>query len=180
MYCALKGTILGQERLLLLLSRFSRVRLCVTPETAAHQAPCPWDSPGKNTGVGCHFLLRCMKVKSESEVVQSCLTLCDPMDCSLPGSSIYGIFQARVLEWGAIAFSWAGEERPFINQTYIEQCMCQSTVSNGDAKINNPVILASRAPSFVLKLVIKLKIAMNVTSTATGKRCTFEVQRNRN
>ena len=65
-----------------------------------------------------------MKVKSESEVVQSCLTLCDPMDCSLPGSSIYGIFQARVLEWGAIAFSWAGEERPFINQTYIEQCMC--------------------------------------------------------
>ena len=66
--------------------------------------PCPWDSPGKNTGVGCHFLLQCMKVKSESEVVQSCLTLSDPMDCSLPGSSIHGIFQARVLEWGAIAF----------------------------------------------------------------------------
>ena len=67
--------------------------------------PCPWDSPGKNTGVGCHFLLQCMKVKSESEVTQSCLTPSDPMDCSLPGSSIHGIFQARVLEWGAIAFS---------------------------------------------------------------------------
>ena len=67
--------------------------------------PHPWDSPGKNTGVGCHFLLQCMKVKSQSEVAQSCLTLSDVMDCSLPGSSIYGIFQARVLEWGAIAFS---------------------------------------------------------------------------
>ena len=63
---------------------------------------CPWDSPGKNTGVGCRFLLQCMKVKSESEVAQSCLTLSDPMDCSLPGSSVHGIFQARVLEWGAI------------------------------------------------------------------------------
>ena len=65
----------------------------------------PWDSPGKNTGVGCHFLLQCMEVKSESEVAQSCPTLLDPMDCSLPGSSVQGIFQARVLEWGAIAFS---------------------------------------------------------------------------
>ena len=65
----------------------------------------PWDSPGKNTGVGCHFLLQCMKVKSENEVTELCLTLSDPMDCSLPGSSIHGIFQARVLEWGAIAFS---------------------------------------------------------------------------
>ena len=62
----------------------------------------PWDSPGKNTGVGCHFLLQCMKVESESEVAQSCLTLSDPMDYSLPGSSVHGIFQARVLEWGAI------------------------------------------------------------------------------
>ena len=64
----------------------------------------PWDSPGKNTGVGCHFLLQCMKVKSESEVAQSCPTLRDLMNCSLPGSSVHGIFQARVLEWGAIAF----------------------------------------------------------------------------
>ena len=67
--------------------------------------PHPWDSPGKNTGVGCHFLLQCMKVKSESEVAQSCPTLSDPMDCSLPGSSVHGSFQARVLEWVAIAFS---------------------------------------------------------------------------
>ena len=67
--------------------------------------PHPWDSPGKNTGVGCHFLLQCMKVKSESEVTQSCLIPSDPMDCSPPGSSVHGIFQARVLEWVAIAFS---------------------------------------------------------------------------
>ena len=67
--------------------------------------PRPWDSPGKNTGVGCHFLLQCSEVKSESEVAQSCLTFSDPMDCSLPGSSVHGSFQARVLEWGAIAFS---------------------------------------------------------------------------
>ena len=67
--------------------------------------PRPWDSPGKNTGVGCHFLLQCMKVKSESEVSQSCPTLNNPMDCSLPGSPVHGIFQARVLEWGAIACS---------------------------------------------------------------------------
>ena len=67
--------------------------------------PRPWDSPGKTTGVGCHFLLQCMKVKSESEVTQSCPTLSNPMDCRLPGSSIHGIFQARVLEWVAMAFS---------------------------------------------------------------------------
>ena len=85
-----------------LLSHFSRVRLCATPQTATHQATRPWDSPGKNTGVGCHFLLQCMKVKSESEVTQSCLTLSNPMDCSLPGSSIHGIFQTRILEWSAI------------------------------------------------------------------------------
>ena len=65
----------------------------------------PWDLSGKSTGVGCHCLLQCMKVKSESEVAQLCLTLSDPMDCSLPGSSVHGIFQARVLEWGATAFS---------------------------------------------------------------------------
>ena len=64
--------------------------------------PHPWDSPGKNTGVGCHFLLQCMKVKRESEVTQSCPNLSDPTDCSPPGSSVHGICQARVLEWGAI------------------------------------------------------------------------------
>ena len=85
---------------MLLLSRFSRVNP-VRPHRRQHtRLPRPWDSPGKNTGVGCHFLLQSMKVKSESEVAQSCPTLCDPMDCSLPGSSVYGIFQARVLELG--------------------------------------------------------------------------------
>ena len=67
--------------------------------------PHPWESPGKDTRVGCHFLLQCMKVKSEREVTQSCLTLRDPTDCSLLGSSVHGIFQARVLEWGVIALS---------------------------------------------------------------------------
>src|SRR5574342_3357 len=79
---------------------------------------CPWDSPGKNTGVGCHFLLQCIRVKSESEVAQSCPTLSDPMDCSPPGSSIHGIFQARVLEWGAIAFS----ESSMTNLQTIKKC----------------------------------------------------------
>ena len=86
----------------LLLSHFSRVRPHRQQPT---RLPRPWDSPGKNTGAGCHFFLPCMKVKSESEVAQSYPTLSNPMDCSLPGSSIHGIFQARVLEWGAIAFS---------------------------------------------------------------------------
>ena len=79
--------------------------LCDPIDAQPTRLPCPWDSPGKNTGVGCHFLLQCMNVKSESEVTQSCPTLHDPMDCSPPGSSIHGIFQARVLECGAIAFS---------------------------------------------------------------------------
>ena len=95
-------TAIPIKMLLLLLSHINHVRLCATPETAAHQVPHPWDSPGKNTGVGCHFLLQCVKVKSETEVIQSCWTLSDPMDCSPPGSSIHGIFQAGALEWGAI------------------------------------------------------------------------------
>ena len=78
--------------------------------------PHPWDSPGKNTRVGCHFLLQCMKVKSESEVAQSCPTLSDPMDRSLPGSSVHGIFQASVLEWAAIAF--------FVLHTTWSQSLC--------------------------------------------------------
>ena len=82
--------------------------------------PRPWDSPGKNTGVGCHCLLQCMKVKRESEVTQSCLTLSNPMDCSLPGSSVHGIFQARVLEWGAIAFS---KDFHAINSKYTLKCV---------------------------------------------------------
>ena len=92
-------------RLLLLLSH-TVVSDSVRPHRRQPtRLPCPWDSPGKNTGVGCHFLLQCMKVKGESEIAQSCPALSDPMDCSPPGSSVHGIFQARVLEWGAIAFS---------------------------------------------------------------------------
>ena len=86
---------------------------------------CPWESPGKNTGVGCHFLLQCMKVKSESETAQSCPTLSDPVDCSLPGSSVHGIFQVRVLEWGAIAFSVLGARgilKPWITYICYEIC----------------------------------------------------------
>ena len=94
-----------QIDILLLLSCFSRVRLCATHRWRPTRLLRPWDSSGKNTGVGCHFLLQCMKVKSESEVAQSCPTVCDTMDCSPPGSSIHGIFQARALESGAIAFS---------------------------------------------------------------------------
>ena len=93
------------SNLLLLLSRFSRIRLCATLEMAAHQAP---PSPGfsrQEHSSGLHFLLQCLKVKNEREVTQSCPTLRNPMDCSLPGSSVHGIFQASVLEWGAIAFS---------------------------------------------------------------------------
>ena len=91
--------------LLLLLSRFSRVWPVRSRRRQPTRLPGPWDSPGKNTGVGCHFLLQCRKVKSESEVAQSCPTLSNPMDCSPPGPSVHGIFQASVLGWGAIAFS---------------------------------------------------------------------------
>ena len=87
--------------------------------------PSPWDSPGKNTGVGCHFLLQCMKVKSESEVAQSSPTLSNPMDCSLPGSSIHGIFQAEVMEWGAIAFSVMKTMNPQRNSVSLKQKKCE-------------------------------------------------------
>ena len=79
--------------------------LCDPTDGSPPGSPIPGILQAKNTGVGCHFLLQCMKVKSESEVAQSCPTLSDPMDCSPPGSSIHGTLQARVLEWGAIAFS---------------------------------------------------------------------------
>ena len=83
----------------------SCLTLCDPIDSSPTRLPRPWDSQGKNTGVGCHFLLQCMKVKSEREVAQSCPTLSDPMDCSPPGSSIHVIFLAKVLEWDAIAFS---------------------------------------------------------------------------
>ena len=91
--------------LLLLLSRFSLSDSMWSHRWQPTRLPHPWNSLGKNTGVGCHFPLQCVKMKSESEVAQSCQTLSNPMDCSLPGSAIHGIFQARVLEWSAIAFS---------------------------------------------------------------------------
>ena len=102
------GNVLGRlhsHLLLLLLSRLSHVRLCATPQTAAHQAPPSLGFSRQEHWSGLPFLLQCMKVKSESEVAQSYPTLSNPMDCSLPGSSVHRIFQARVLEWGAIAFS---------------------------------------------------------------------------
>ena len=94
--------------------------------------PRPGDSPGKNTGVGCHFLLQCMKVKSESEVTQSCPTPSNPMDCSLLGSSVHGIFQARVLEWGAITFSDIFTSFP--KSVY----MCSVTSVMSDSLDNSP------------------------------------------
>ena len=112
----------------------SHVRLCVTHRWQPTRLPCPWDSPGKNTGVGCHFLLQYMKVESESEVAQSCPTFSNPMDCSLPGSSIHGIFQARVLEWVAIAMLWGHS----INQkVYLGKNWSLPTV------VNYPTCLAS-------------------------------------
>ena len=98
--------VYGLEDLILLLLSHSVVSNSVRPHRRQPtRLPRPWDSPGKNTGVDCHFLLQCMKVKSESEIARSCLTVSDPMDCSLPGSSIHGILQARILEWGAMALS---------------------------------------------------------------------------
>ena len=91
--------------LLLLLSYFSHIWPCATHRWQSTRLLHPWDSQGKNPGVGCHFFLQCMKMKSESEVTQSCPTLSDPMDCSLPGSSVPWIFQARLLKRDAIAFS---------------------------------------------------------------------------
>ena len=91
--------------MLLLLSRFSHFRLCDPIDGSPPGSPVPRILQARTLEWGCHFLLQCMKVKSESEVAQSCPTLSDPMDCSRPGSSVHGIFQARVPEWGAIAFS---------------------------------------------------------------------------
>ena len=95
--------------------------LCDPIDGSPPRLPRPWDSPGKNTGVGCHFLLQCMKVKSESEVAQSCPTPSDPMDCSPPGSSVHGIFQARALEWGAVAFSDPKTRNPKFLFGHIDQ-----------------------------------------------------------
>ena len=104
---------------------------------------CPWDSPGKNTGVGCHFLLQRMKVKSESEVTQSCPTLHDPMDYSLPGSSVHGIFQARVLEWVAIAFSKIKLVNPKGDQSWV-------FIGRTDVKAETPIVWPPDAKSWLI------------------------------
>ena len=109
--CLLLSTKAGDSTLEAAAAKSPQLCLILRPHRRQPtRLPHPWDSPGKNTGVGCHFLLQCMKVKSESEVAQSFLTLCDPMDCSPPGSSILGIFQARALEWGATVFSTSEAE----------------------------------------------------------------------
>ena len=105
---ARESGLYGKSNMITYIAAAKSLQSCPTLRPHRRQPtrlPHPWDSPGKNTGVSCLFLLQCMKVKSESEVAQSCPTPLDPMDCSLPGSSIHGIFQARVLEWGATAFS---------------------------------------------------------------------------
>ena len=103
--CLLISWLQAPSTVILLPSRFSCVRLCATPWTAAYQASPSMGFSRQEHWRGCHFLLQCMKVESESEVTQLCLTLRHPMDCSLLGFSVHGILQARVLEWGAIAFS---------------------------------------------------------------------------
>ena len=112
--------------------------------------PHPWDSPGKNTGVVCHFLLQCMKVKSESEVIQLCPILSDPLDCSLLGSSIHGIFQARVLEWGAIAFSIAWH---WGSPKYIQHQICHfnhCSVHYSVTLITFPMLCHSKSPRLLV------------------------------
>ena len=126
----------------------SCLTLCDPHRQQLTRLPCPWDSPGKNTGVGCHFLLQCMKVKSESEVAQSCPTLSDPMDWNLPGSSVHGIPQARVLEWGATAFSETlvhlGEFKRYIILCSLQsQASCLSTI-----RTNVSVCIFAVAPTY--------------------------------
>ena len=108
----------------------------------------PWDSPGKNTGVVCHFLLQCMKVESESEVAQSCLTLSNPIDCSLPGSSIHGIFRATVLKWGAIASSQIVSQVS-VNSIFIvfdSCCLCEIPCANSLRKMVITISRTAGAP----------------------------------
>ena len=115
--------------------------------------PHPWDSPGKNTGAACHFLLQCMKVKSQSEVTQSCPTLSDPMDCSPPGSSIRGIFQARVL---AVVYSKK------IKQMAREIHCCASKVLN----------IWSTLPNCAGRIVpLRIKIEKSLINTIYSFNC---------
>ena len=127
------------------------VRTCRWQPT---RLPHPWDSPGKNTGVGCHFLLQCMKVESESEVAQSCSTLSGPMDCSLPGSSVHGIFQARVLEWSATAFSGIAKEEATIRKSMIGIILKEGTASP-KSRVN---LLYSRMQNMYTKYAQSLSV----------------------
>ena len=135
----------------------------------------PWDSPGKNTGVGCHFLLQCRKVKSESDVAQSCLTPRDPMDCSPPGSSVHGIFQARVLEWGAIAFSKTRlmpHKFLFVLECNLEIWTFKSSpVFLAFSKVWEPV--EWRLLIFLRSWRARLKVLCSTPSDSTGSTLTF-------
>ena len=120
--CSRKGKVplVCSAKSQILAAAAKSLQLCPTVQPRGRQPtrlPRPWDSPGKNTGVGCHFPLQCMKVKSESKVAQLCPTPSDPMDSSPPGSSVHGIFQARVLAWGAIAFS-----SQILNKSLMHMC----------------------------------------------------------
>ena len=108
--------------------------LCDPIDGSPPGSPVPGILQAKNTGVGCHFLLQCMKMKSESEVAQPCPTLSDPIDCSLPGSSARGIFQARVLEWGAIAFSRKVASKVLITKHEMTKLILYSSVQINEAK----------------------------------------------
>ena len=132
----------------LLLSHFSCVWLCATPQTAAHHAPLTVGFSRQEHGVGCHFLLQCMQVKRESEVTQSCPTLSDPMDCSLPGSSVHGIFQARVLEWGAIAYGLFFDVQEVLQRSackWSEHPYCSTCVDS--VVVNSAVLCISSSQS---------------------------------
>ena len=120
------------------------------PDSEPTRLPHPSDSPGKNTGVGCHFLLQCVKVKSQREVTQSCPTLSNLMDCSLPGSSAHGIFQARILEWVAIAFS----------KSCYKQVLFQSMLSN---------ILGKYQEGKLMDYMVKMCLAFEETNKLSSK-----------
>ena len=131
----------------LLLSRFSHVWLCATHRRQPTRLPRPWDSPGKNTGVGCHVLLQCRKVKGESEVAQLCLPLSNPMDCSPPGSSIHGIFQARGLEWGAIAFSSVVSDPLQFHELYLARLLCPWNSLGQNTRVSSCSLLQGIFPT---------------------------------
>jgi len=132
----------------------------------------PWDSPGKNTEVGCHFLLQCMKVKSESEVAQSCLTARNPMDCSLPGSSIHGIFQARVLEWVAIAFSKNVKLHEAKNWKEFKKKIVETSIIVGD--LNTPLSEMDRS---TLTMYTYIKSPSCVLSTSYNFTCQLHLDK---